>query len=217
MSNYLEQGHICVIITLCHYKKQTGSTHHSHPACSPYGLKENLPAAHHRIMITIYIKKCKPLSQKIYDETIDSLQLHTVSCTCGCKGSLIHYGSYERTVKVMSHSIRLRVARVMCRECHHTHALLLSVIVPYSQVMLHDQQDILDTHQSGRPVEPILERNLLIDENTVKYIIRQYRKHWKERLAALGLSLRDELTRPCFADYARQFMQIRRAPNILYP
>ena len=167
-------------------------------------------------MITIYVKNCKRLSQKIYDDTIGCLQLHTVRCTCGCKGCLFYYGSYERTVKVISHSIRLRVARVMCKECHHTHALLLSVIVPYSQVMLHDQQDILDAHESGRPTEPILERNLLLDENTVKYIVRQYRKHWKERLAALGLSLRNELTLPCFADYARQFMQIRGTPNILY-
>ena len=178
--------------------------------------EENLPAPNHIIMITIYIKKCNTISQKIYDDTINRLQLHTVSCTCGCKGCLIYYGSYERTVKVMSESIRLRIARVMCRECHHTHALHLSVIVPYSQVTLQDQQDILNTHQSGKPVETILERNLLIDENTVKYIIRQYRIHWKERLAALGLSLLDELIIPCFADYSRQFMQIRHTPNILY-
>ena len=132
--------------------------------------EENLPAPNHIIMITIYIKKCNTISQKIYDDTINRLQL----------------------------------------------ALHLSVIVPYSQVMLQDQQDILNAHQSAKPVETILERNLLIDENTVKYIIRQYRIHWKERLAALGLSLLDELIIPCFADYSRQFMQIRHTPNILY-
>ena len=207
-----------MIILCCYNKKQTGSYSPQYPpVCSPYKPERNSLASYYKIMITIYIKNCNPLSQNIYDNTINNLQLHTVSCTCGCKGCLIRYGSYKRTLKVMSHMFRLRVTRVLCKNCHHTHALIPSSIVPYSQIPLDDQQDIIrNAYTSNGQMKAIMEKNLLIDENTIKYILRQYRRHWKERLAAIGLSLKEELTVPCFKNYARQFMQIRSTPNILY-
>lgn len=162
------------------------------------------------------MKECKYFSQDLYDTVIEGFPLHTVRCTCGSIGELIRYGHYHRTVKFMSQSIRLCVVRVMCKNCGHTHAILLSVIVPYSQVMLRDHQDILIAYHTGQQTEPIMERNILIDENTIKYVVRQYLRHWKQRLLSMGASLMEELTPPCFANYSRQFMQIHRTRNILH-
>lgn len=64
-------------------------------------------------------------------------------------------------------------------------------------------------------MEPIMENNLLIDENNIKYIIRQFRKHWKQRLLSAALNIMDDLTASCLAVYSRQFMQIRRTRNKL--
>ena len=60
-----------------------------------------------------------------------------------------------------------------------------------------------------------MQNNLLIDENNVKYIIRQFKKHWKQRLLSAALNIMDSLTVPCLAVYSRQFMQIHRTPNKL--
>lgn len=68
---------------------------------------------------------------------------------------------------------------------------------------------------SGTSPEAILAENLLIDENNVKYIVRQYRRHWKQRLLSIGQTLLDSLTVPCLHAYFRQFMQIHRTRNIL--
>ena len=144
---------------------------------------------------------------------IDGLQLFQAQCTCGKKGSLIRYGHYKRSVKLNSVLIRLSIQRVLCKECLASHALIPSILVPYSQLPLHDQQQILYCAEKGKDMEPGMESNILIDENNVKYIIRQFRKHWKQRLLSAALSIMDDLTASCLAVYSRQFMQIRRTRN----
>ena len=141
---------------------------------------------------------------------MDQLQLHMVKCTCGRSGCLIRYGHYRRHVKIMSDLLCLIVQRVRCKECGTSHALIPSVLVPYSQIPLGDQQEILERVENGVSPEPVLNRNILIDENNVKYIIRQFRQHWKQRILSLGLSLSDPLTVPSLAAFSRQFMQIHR-------
>lgn len=167
-------------------------------------------------MITILFKDCNTFSQNFYDQTIDTLQLHRVQCTCGKKGCLIFHGHYRRNVKWLSDLIELVIQRVWCKDCGISHALIPSFLVPYSQIPLADQQEILDRVQSGKSMDAVMERNLLIDENNIKYIIRQFKKHWEQRLLSIGRSVRDSLTIPCLAVYSRQFMQIRRTPNLLF-
>lgn len=168
-------------------------------------------------MITVIFKDCNDFSQNVYDQTISSIQLHTVECTCGKRGCLILYGHYRRCVKFMSALIRLSVQRVWCKECRTSHALIPSLLVPYSQIPLRDQQEILDCADNGIVPLAVMERNFLIDENNIKHIIRQFKKHWKQRLLSLGLSILDDLAVPCLLSYARQFMQVQRTRNKLYP
>ncbi len=168
------------------------------------------------VMITVLVKDSNHFSQEFYDQIIAGLQLQSLECTCGKKGCLILYGHYTRIVKYKSKTIRLSVQRVMCTECHTTHALLLSLIVPYSQIPLADQQEILEDIDQGQSPDPVLDRNTLIDENNVKYIIRQFRRHWKQRLLSIGKTLQDNLTVPCLHAFFRQFMQIHRTRNKLY-
>lgn len=90
-----------------------------------------------------------------------------------------------------------------------------SILVPYSQIPLHDQQQILDCTEKGMDTGTVMENNLLIDENNIKHIIRQFRKHWRQRLLSAALNILDDLTAPCLRVYSRQFMQIHRTRNKL--
>lgn len=169
----------------------------------------------YKTMITVNFDDCNNFSQDVYDCTIAGLPLHMVECTCGKGGCLIRFGYYERSVKFLSVFIHLSVQRVRCTECGVTHALIPSLLVPYSQITLYDQQQILDCSEQGGSMESVMQRNLLIDENNIKYIIRQFKYHWKQRLLSLSLNILDELTVPCLHSYARQFMQIHRTRNKL--
>lgn len=118
-------------------------------------------------------------------------------------------------MKFRSVLIFLSIQRVLCTQCGASHALIPSLLVPYSQATLHDQQQILDCFDKGQGFGDVMESNILIDENNIKYIIRQFKKYWKQRLLSAALDIRDELTSPCLYIYSRQFMQIRRTRNKL--
>ena len=167
-------------------------------------------------MITVLCKNLNSFSQKSYDKLVDSIQLVNIPCTCGARGCMVGYGHYSRHVKLFSKLITLSVQRVRCKQCGKTHAILLSCLVPYSQIPLDDQQQILICAETGSSPAQVMDKNFLIDENNVKYIIRQFRRHWKQRIFSIDKTLSDDLPEPCISTYSRQFMQIHRTRNILF-
>lgn len=197
------------------YLKKTGpKLWRAGPVLCPH--KRALPYCAYKTMITILFKDCNGFSQDFYDNTVSQLQLHMLKCPCGKSGCLIRYGHYRRKIKFMSSLLSLAVQRVWCKECCCTHALIPSTLVPYSQIPLRDQQELLGCLENHRPADDAMLRNLLIDENNAKYILRQFRRHWKQRLLSAHLSLSDPLPIPCLSLYSRQFMQIHRTRNILF-
>lgn len=169
-------------------------------------------------MITILVKDCNDISQSFYDSVIDDLQLHQLSCPCGHSACLLIHGYYRRTMKLPSGPVRLRICRVKCSYCKATHALLLSSMIPYSQISVSDQQMICNDYEEGRCVNSICDINPSIDENNVKSVLRNYRRYWKEKLRSLRIKLSplESLIRLCFSNYSSQFMQIHRLINILF-
>ena len=166
------------------------------------------------LMITIFVDCCNPISQEIYDSIISSIQIHQLVCPCCHKAArMAFFGSYTRSVKQDGVLMELRVSRVICNECGSTHALLLSGIVPYSRTLLQDQADII----CGKS-QTVMEHNPLIDESCVRSILRMFRKHWKQAVLSASIPLHplQHLVAGSFSFFSRQFMQIKRTPNILF-
>ena len=169
-------------------------------------------------MITILTDNCNPISQILYDNILNSLQHHQLTCTCGHSGCLSVHGYYYRRLKFETSFINLRIRRMICSICKTTHAILLSSIVPYSQISLQDQVTIIECHKRSEDFTPIMEAHPSIDESNIRYVIKQYLCHWLERLLSASLSLcstKDFVDR-CFSNFNRQFMQIKRTPNVLF-
>ena len=177
-----------------------------------------LPVHIHKTMITIFVRDCNQISQSFYDSVIFDLQLHQLTCSCSHSACLSIHGYYMRTVKLSSGAIRFRVCRVKCSECGATHALLLSSMVPYSQIPISDQQRICRDYEEGRNVSMVCESNPSVDENNVKSILRNYRRRWREKLRSLRIRLfpLDDLILSCFLHYSSQFMQIHQRVNKLF-
>ncbi len=166
-------------------------------------------------MIQVYMDSFK-LSQDYYNDIVFSLPLDRMECTCGESGSLIFYGFYKRSVKYDGTVLVLRIQRVRCRKCGKTHAILLSSLIPYSQISLQDQQQIIYDLSTTGSCSGVMDRNPLIDENNARHILRRFRRYWQERIRSLGFFVTDELVLPCFSHFSLQFMQIHRIPNILF-
>ena len=169
-------------------------------------------------MITIKTENYNHISQDFYNKTIDSLNLALIPCTCGHSGSLIRYGSYKRKIQLKDSIITLTVVRVYCKHCGHTHALLLSSFVPYSQIPLTVHISSVLAYEQNSSVGSVLEEQCCIDENNIRSIIRSYRLHWRERLLSAGLTLFEPalLVTGCFSHFLRQFMQIKTTCNKLF-
>ena len=169
-------------------------------------------------MITIKTENYNLISQDFYNKTIDSLDLNLISCACGHSGCLIRHGSYKRSIQLADRILSLSVIRVYCKACGHTHALLLSSMIPYSQIPLVLHVRLIQAYEHETGFRNILEEQYLVDENNLKSIIRNYRLHWKQRLLSMRLHLPDipSLISRCFSLFSRQFMQIKSTSNQLF-
>lgn len=84
-----------------------------------------------------------PVRALLHDETVSMLRVPQSYCkladqicpTCGARGDFVNHGSYVRqAVKLLCDipvETSLRVRRVLCCSCKHTHALIPTDIVPY--------------------------------------------------------------------------------------
>ena len=145
-------------------------------------------------MITVEAENYNLISQDFYDKTVLSLDLALIPCTCGHAGCLIWHGSYTRKVILEDCVLSLRIARVRCRNCGCTHAVLLSSIVPYSQILLSIHVSVAQCCENRGSLSSVLHRQTYLDENHISSLARSYRSHWRERLRAISArtsSLRD--------------------------
>lgn len=170
-------------------------------------------------MITLFTLDCKDISQESYDILTGHLHIHSIRCTCGCRGSLIRHGFYRRTFKSKAGTRKLKILRLKCSSCGITHAVLPVSVVPWSQASLDCQLTML-RHGMGSPeMERMQNANPDFDEGYISRVRRKYRMHWAQRLEAEGLCPMAEwcdLVKTCFSRYRRQFLQIRAVSNVLF-
>ena len=172
-------------------------------------------------MITVY-PSLEHFSQAAYDAMVRSLNLSRISCTCGMEGALYFNGSYKRRIKTKTDTYLLRVQRTRCRSCGATHAIFPSDIIPYNQILLDEQIAIIRNHESGDGNRDLLNANPDIDENNAAAVIRRYDKVWiKENMGmeensdiTADGSSQDSIVRKSFERTERQFLQIKKTPNI---
>lgn len=171
-----------------------------------------------KTMITLFVEENNPLTPSFYNEMINNLQFHQLTCPCGHSGCLSVHGYYHRHIKASSGKLLFRICRVKCQYCGHTHAILLSTMVPHSQISLMEQVTIIKNYEYSLSQDSLMNDNPSIDESCYRHIIRQYLKHWKQKLLSEQISLCSIpcLIAYCFSLFSCQFMQIKRIPNILF-
>ena len=181
-------------------------------------MHKDIPHAQRNVMLTVLVSDFNTFTQAFYNSIIESLDLALLTCTCGHSGCLSIHGYYTRSVITPVGKVVLIICRVKCSECGHTHALLLSSMVPYSQIPAEDQRLIAEAYESGTKRSTLCSLGSGIDENNIKSVIRRYVKFWRQRLIAAGIRLESlpDLITSCFRDYSKQVMQIRSTRNKLF-
>lgn len=171
-----------------------------------------------KIMITLFVEENKPLTPFFYNSFIADLQFHQLRCPCGHAGGLSVHGYYHRFIKTSEGKPCFNICHVICESCGKTHDLLLSAMIPYSQLSLKNHVQIITAYEADLPTAGLLKDNGSIDESVFHYVIRNYLRHWKQRLISHSISIASvsALVKQCFMAYSRQFMQIKRTLNDLF-
>jgi len=170
-----------------------------------------------KAMITLLVEENNPLTPFFYNDFISKLQFHQLTCPCGISGCLSVHGYYYRSIKTSAGREKFRICRVICSCCGHTHAILLSSMVPYSQISFPDHVSIISNFENDISQTDLMNSNPYIDEGCFRYIVSMYLKYWKERLLSERICLSTgNLIKSCFSCFNRQFMQIKRTSNILF-
>lgn len=157
-------------------------------------------------MITIKVEKeNSEITQEKYDAIIGNIDVHSLECTCGRHDMVVH-SYYSRRVKTKTGEIKLDILRVRCKECGKTHAVLLSLIVPYQSIGLAVQIQIL----KGEDVEALMVGNEAIDEQAVYRVKKNYNDRFRKWMGLNRFSFVDDLVELAFRDFRSNFMQMRK-------
>lgn len=163
-------------------------------------------------MITLYYENDNIFNQDTYDKIINQVDFLTLKCPeCSHSGCLIKHARYSRSFRLSNSVITINIVRVLCKECGKTHAVLLYDFVPYSQILLNDQIEIIKSDND----EKYLSDNPNFDMSDLKHIRKQFNLYWKQRLLSHSIPLDQSLLITCFKFFSRQFMQIKTTINSL--
>lgn len=157
-------------------------------------------------MLTYQVDDFKSFSQKFYEECLSRIDFFSVQCTCRHKGCLKRHGFYKRNVKTDNGIVTLKILRVRCSECGKTHAVLLSSMVPFSQISVPDQFDIILGDD-----QRVMDNNPDINESSCSHIRKSYRSFFSEFLKGENVPLSDirQIISVCLSKLRRQFMQMK--------
>ena len=157
---------------------------------------------------------CNPLElnlQKLYDDFISSIDIYNIECGYCHDHCMVVHGYYYRSVKLPSGKLSIRILRVRCKHCNHTHAIFTSDFVPYSQILLTDVLKII-TASSPAHYKKIMEDNCFIDESDIYRTKKIYLRFWEDKISSIDISLNDTaLSEICIRTFHLQFMQIKPA------
>ena len=124
---------------------------------------------------------------------------------------MIRHQTYLRKFKNPNfpEKITLQIQRVRCKnkECRRTHAILPSVIVPYSQIPMIDTITII-VEDSREDDERILDENPHLNQSDLYLVRQKYKMLWAERVASIVDAMGTRhFFQKCIDTFKMQFMQ----------
>ena len=137
-----------------------------------------------------------------YECDMKNLNSFEVQCNCGCRGSIIKYGTYSRGIIIDDKVVTINIQRVYCKECGETHALMPVFIIPFDRRPLKYVLELIDIVKN--------EKVNSADYELVKY--QKLFKQWEKNLKIINKSFNDDIfDLIVFSAYKFKIMFLQRA------
>ncbi len=135
-----------------------------------------------------------------YNDFIANLEVKTIKCPNCNSSDMERHGYYKRYINISGKKYYIRILRVRCKICGHTHAVLPDFVIPY----LHEPITNM--------IELILSNSVDTDDNLYK-TIHKIKKKWLPMLNSIMLTFKhsiSELVKRCSQAFRMCVMQIHR-------
>ena len=186
----------------------------------PFTTKTRLSAMN---MILLKLSKYNKNFKKCIEKYLKLINFGYIECPHCHSTEIIRWGFYERNVIFFGtnnklESLVIKVQRVRCKSCLHTHALLPFGIIPYKQFSDEVISKVLnDVIVLDNSLEEVSEK-YLIDDNTIKSWIKEFKNKHLSRVSILvkcnnikkmyQLFLKNDINKECYLyQYSKCFMQ----------
>lgn len=116
------------------------------------------------------------------------------------------HAQYDRPLHLLNHTFQTLITRLMCED-GHTHAVLLSFMVPYSSEITDDYISAIEDIDSPAGNQ--------LDSDKRTHMRWHYAKHWLKLFKVPEMPVK-EMPIYCFKNLFIQFMQMRCTCNYLY-
>ena len=167
--------------------------------------------------------------KKRYSDLLELLKELLLTCSLICpfcreegkQGHFILWGFYSRQISTgISGTALVRVQRIRCTCCRHTHAILPGETVPYSSFPAELQIRLIQARLDGDDAsrDDLLEKYFSRDDDDEHLIWQRFKKKWRERSRKAGASMDSPvsvITEKCVTLLRQQFMQAGPAPVFL--
>lgn len=158
-------------------------------------------------MVNIPCKLVNPKNYKdVYNQGVEQYHYEIEVCDKCSHVGFHKHGTYPRNIIIYEEELVLEIVRIKCTQCGRTHALIPNFAVPYCQYSVMDMINIITL--TFKALMCFLGATK-IPEETVFSIRKRYKRKWKERLRAFGISFDVNLIPRCLSTFAYQFMQCR--------
>lgn len=145
-------------------------------------------------MLPLLLDSFNTLTQSSYDLAVTSVLKSRNSIACPCcahKGTLCKHAYYERYYNI--NDTKLKILRLICKDCKSTHAVLPVNITAYSQVPTCMICSIIYDHMICKLPFNRLATSYHLDLKRIKRIIN----HFKQEYLKLHLEFFHSLTKLC--------------------
>lgn len=141
------------------------------------------------------IIRIKTSSQSIFSSFMEQFKPHLEVCPfCKSKGNCQPFAFYDRHLVDFIHgrvsdSSTIRILRVKCSSCHHTHAILPDVIIPYASYSLFFILRVIGEYYAQLQSVDALCNKFSISHSLLYRWLRIFQEHKALWLSALNDSL----------------------------
>lgn len=143
---------------------------------------------------TIESVKLKRQLQRLIKKYESEYNFEYYECPYCGNTKCMYYGTYTRNIGIFGEYYKIKIKRVKCKRCNHTHALIPSFITPYFQEEMEYIINIITEVEVNKNTINKVSKITKQDRKVIAYIIKRFKEHETRLLTTFNYKIKKILS-----------------------